>query len=147
MHRILISFVVLTTLSSSSAFAQSNSYTIWINQQEIFTHHEMDAGDTVDIKKSFFNETDTLTAQYLHVGDLAHGNNSRLTLKNELNQLIRGEGIIQDQAYHKASIPMKEILKHWKLGSYKYLRISIVVHNDGETIAQGYQIGVLRIVD
>lgn len=148
MRKTFYTLLAAIFLCGSSSFAQdANTYTIWINQQEIFTHHDMDAGDTVDIKKSFFTDSDTLTAQYLHTGEAAHGNTTRLTLKNELNHLIRGESIMQDQAYHKASIPMNVILKNWKLGTYKYLSISLVIHNTGETIATGYKIGVLRIVD
>jgi len=140
-------FVILTILFSSSLVAQENSYTIWVNNIEIFAHHDTDAGDTVDIKKSYFTAKDTLTAMYHHQGDAAHGNTSRLTLKNELNRLIRGETILQDAAFHKASIPMSVILKDWGLTAYKYISISMVVVNEGETSAHGYKIGVLRLVD
>ncbi len=147
MKKINILFVVLTALFSFNLYGQDNSYTVWVNQQEIFTHHDTDAGDTVDIKKSYFTNNDTLIALYHHKGDAAHGNTSRLTLKNEMNRLIRGEYITQNEAWHKASIPMSTILKDWAIDTFKYISISIVVHVEGESSAHGYKIGVLRVVD
>lgn len=147
MKKQFVIFIILTILLSTSIFAQTNSYTVWVNNTEIFTHHETDAGDTVEIKKSYFTNNDTLTAMYHHKGDAAHGNTSRLTLKNDLNRLIRGETILQGEAFHKASIPMSLILKDWGLVAYKYISISMVVINEGESAAHGYKIGVLRLVD
>lgn len=147
MKNIYTILIVLTSLSSSSLFSQTDSYTIWIGQKEIFAHHETDAGDTVDIKRSMLGEKDTLIAEYHHLGTPAHGSSTRLTLKDDLNHLLRGEANVQNQAAHKANMPASTILKSWKLGDVKYLSISLVVHNDGESTAHGYKVGVLRLVD
>jgi hypothetical protein len=139
--------ILLTTLSATQLFAQTDSYTIWIGQTEIFAHHETDVGDTVEIKRSMFNGTDELVAEYHHDGTPAHGSSTRLTIKDDMSHLIRGEANIQNQAAHKASISTGVIVKNWKLTDVKYVSVSLVVHNDGEASAHGYKVGVLKLVD
>src|SRR5687767_1647410 len=147
MKYIYITLTILASLSSSSLFSQTDSYTIWIGQKKILAHHETDAGDTVDLKRSMLGEKDTLIAEYHDFETPAHGSSTRLTLKDDMNHLLRGETNVQNQASHKASMPASMILKDWKLEDVKYLSITLVVHNDGESIAHGYKVGVLRLVD
>jgi hypothetical protein len=139
--------LVLLTSCCSGLFSQMDSYTIWIGETEIFAHHETDVGDTVDVKRSLFTNVDTLIAEYHHMGSQAHGSSTRLTLKDDQNHLLRGESNMQNQVAHKAGMPMSTILKNWKLDTVKFLSVSLVIHNEGESSAHGFKIGVLRLVD
>ena len=90
---------------------------------------------------------DTLIAQYHHMDSYAHGASTRLTLKNDRYHLLRGDVKFQHKAYHKASIPISTIIRHWPLRYIKYLYVSLVVHIEGKLTAHGFRIGVLKLVD
>jgi hypothetical protein len=148
MKKIGITLVLLTSLCSTQLFSQKeDSYTIWIGKTKIFCHHETDVGDTVIIKRSWLTGSDTLFAEYHHLGSHASGASTRLTLRNDLNHLLRGELNTHSRKDYRGWMPLHMICTHWKLQNISFLFVSLVIHNPGESSAHGFKIGVIQLVD